>query len=71
MAILAASVGRKVADVAAEMVPIRDVIDPRPLCWLLATSVRKIGPLCPMKEASCQSMCPARTINAVHCAPVF
>ena len=30
MAILAASVGRKVSDVAAEMVRIREVIDPRP-----------------------------------------
>lgn len=30
MAILAASVGRKVADVATEMVRIREVIDPRP-----------------------------------------
>jgi hypothetical protein len=41
------------------------------LCWLLETSVRKIGLLCLMKEASCQSMCSASTINAVHFAPVF
>jgi D-ribulokinase len=30
MAVLAASVGRKVSDVATEMVRIREVIDPRP-----------------------------------------
>ena len=29
----------------------------RSLCWLHETSVRKTGLLCPMKEASCQSMC--------------
>jgi hypothetical protein len=43
----------------------------RPLCWLLETSVLKINLLYPMKEASCQSMCDASRINAVHFAPVF
>lgn len=37
----------------------------------IVTSVRKICLLCPMKKASCQSMCSASTINAVHFAPVF